>query len=198
MSYARVIAPKLGATVACIVVAAWLVAWAMRPDDTAGPCVRVGGPVMLPEVPESSGLAVSRRDSQLLWSHNDSGNESILFASGADGTIRGSVRLPIRTIDWEDISASSCPPNDCLYIADIGDNRLRRQRVQIYRVPEPAPSDAQTATPEMFNATYPDGPHNAEAMFVVGADLFIVTRDRIGSIYRSTLDAGTAEKVGRP
>src|SRR6185503_14612773 len=58
---------------------------------------------------------------------------------------------------------------------------------QIYRVPEPAAGDADTARPELFNATYPDGPHNAEAMFVVDTDLFIVTRDRVGGVYRGEI-----------
>jgi hypothetical protein len=188
----RAIVITLGVAAVSIVAASLVIGFAMRPDDTAGPCVRITGPVMLPEIPESSGLAVSRRDSRLLWSHNDSGNDTILFALDADGTVRARVRVPIRTVDWEDISAAPCPPKDCLYIADIGDNRLRRQRVQIYRVPEPAPGDPQTQAPEIFNATYTDGAHNAEAMFVVGADLFIVTRDRVGTIYRSSLDGSRA------
>jgi hypothetical protein len=188
---------KLGVAAFLIVAVSLLIGFAMRPDDMAGPCVRVTGPVMLPEIPESSGLAVSRRDPRLLWSHNDSGNETILFALDADGSVRARVRVPVRTVDWEDISAAPCPPNDCLYIADIGDNRLRRQRVQLYRVREPAPGDAQTEAPEIFNATYVDGAHNAEAMFVVGTDLFIVTRDRIGTIYRSSLE-GSRDLTFRP
>ena len=47
----------------------------------------------------------------------------------------------------------------------------------------------ETPAPEAFNATYADGPHNAEAMFVVDSDLFIVTRDRAGGIYRSTVSS---------
>jgi hypothetical protein len=158
------------------------------------------GPTMLPEIPEASGLAVSRRDPGLLWSHNDSGNAAMLFALDTAGTVRGRVRVPIRTRDWEDISAARCPPGDCLYIADIGDNGLARRQVQIYRVPEPKPGDAETAPPEVFNATYADGPHNAEAMFVVAADLFIVTRDRVGGVYRSTLSGShelTFQRIGQ-
>jgi hypothetical protein len=147
---------------------------------------------MFPEIPEASGLAVSRRHPALLWSHNDSGNAAVLFALDTAGTVRGRVRVPIRTRDWEDVSAARCPSGDCLYIADIGDNSLARQRIQIYRVPEPGLEDEETAPPEVFNATYADGPHNAEAMFVVGEDLFIVTRDRMGGVYRTTL-AGSRE-----
>jgi hypothetical protein len=72
-------------------------------------------------------------------------------------------------------------------MADIGDNGRKRRQVTIYRVPEPAPGDTETAPPEVFNATYVDGPHNAEALFVVDADLFIVTKDRAGFVYRATI-----------
>jgi hypothetical protein len=142
---------------------------------------------VLPGVEEASGLAVSRRTPGVLWTHNDSGSDAVLFALDTAGMLRGRVRVPIRTRDWEDVSAARCPAGDCLYIADIGDNRQVRPRVQIFRVPEPAPGDAQTETPEVFNATYADGPHNAEALFVAGADLFIVTRDRTAGVYRATI-----------
>ena len=126
----------------------------------------------------------------------------MLFALDGAGTGRGQVRVPVRTRDWEDVSAGRCAPNDCLYIADIGDNRSERTQVQIYRVPEPAPGDDETARPEVFNATYADGPHNAEAMFVVDSDLFIVTRDRTGGLYRSSIISSgsrdlTFQRVGQ-
>lgn len=178
-----------------------IVAVIVRPHDEAGPCVVVHTAI-LPEIPEASGLAVSRRNPGILWSHSDSGNATVLFALDAAGALRGRVRVPIPTRDWEDISAARCPAGDCLYIADIGDNRLARRHIQIYRVPEPAPGDAETAPPEVFSAVYADGPHNAEALFVVGADVFVVTRDRTGGLYRSTrpLSGGvelTLERVGQ-
>ena len=163
-----------------------LIAWLMHVDDTAGPCsVLNGGAVKLPEIPEASGLAISRRNPGVIWSHNDSGNESVLFALDSAGVLRGKVRVPVQMRDWEDISAAHCPSGDCIYLADIGDNRTARKRIQIYRVPEPAATDAETSLPEVFTANYEDGPHNAEAMFVIGEDLFVVTRDRRGWVYRS-------------
>jgi hypothetical protein len=184
------------------VVGAIVIAVVMHPDDAAGPCVVVHPASPLPELPEASGLAVSRRTPGILWSHNDSGNAAVLFALDAAGVLRGRVRVPIAARDWEDVSAARCPGGDCLYIADIGDNGLARRRIQIHRVPEPAPADAETALPEVFSAVYADGRHNAEALFVVGADMFIVTRDRTGGLYRST-PPGTAggeltfERVGQ-
>jgi hypothetical protein len=175
--------------------ASLLAIWMLRPDESAGPCVVASGPAMVPEIPETSGLAVSRRNPGLLWTHNDSGSAAVLFALDTAGRLRGRVRVPIRTRDWEDISAARCPSGDCLYIADIGDNRRARRQVQIYRVPEPAPGDAETAPPEVFTATYADGPHNAEAMFVIGSDLFIITRDRTGALYRAAMTPSDSREL---
>jgi hypothetical protein len=177
----------LGLAAAFVVGVAAVVAWVVLPDREAGPCTTVNGPTKLAEVPEASGLAVSRRTPGVIWTHNDSGSAAVLFALDVAGDMRGRVRVPIRTRDWEDVSAGRCAGEDCLYIADIGDNRAERARIQIYRVLEPAPGDAETRTPEAFSATYSDGPHNAEAMFVSGSDIFIVTRDRTGAVYRATV-----------
>ena len=167
--------------------AALLALWIWMPDDRAGPCVVASGAVVLPGIEETSGLAVSRRTPGVLWTHNDSGSAAVLFALDTKGAVIGRVRVPVRTRDWEDVSAARCPSGDCLYIADIGDNRRTRARIEIYRVPEPAPTDAETAAPDVFHATYADGPHNAEAMFVAGTNIFIVTRDAAAGVYRAAL-----------
>lgn len=186
-----------GKVIAVVVLLAALIVagLALRPHTQAGPCLVVLGPANLPDIPEASGLAISRRTPGVIWAHNDSGNAPVLFALDASGTVRGRVRLPIRTRDWEDISAARCPSGDCLYIADIGDNSLARRRVQIYRVPEPSPDDTQTARPEMFSAAYADGAHNAEAAFMIADDLYVVTKDRRGGLYRSTLPPGDRGEV---
>jgi hypothetical protein len=190
---------RLGAATMPVLGVSVLLAWGL-PAASVGPCVVTHGPAMLPELPEASGLAVSRRSPGVLWSHNDSGSAAVLFALDTAGTMLGRVRVPIRTRDWEDVSAARCASAECLYIADIGDNKSTRQRVQIYRIPEPAPGDTETAPPEVFTASYADGPHNAEAMFVVGADLFIVTRDRLAGVYRSTISGSrelTFQRIGQ-
>jgi hypothetical protein len=171
--------------IVCVIGLAVIAIVMMRPERTAGPCVVVQSASLLRDIPEASSLAVSRRNRGVLWSHNDSGHAAVLFALDAGGALLGHVRVPIRTRDWEDVSAARCPAGACLYIADIGDNGLARKRILIYRVPEPAPGDAETAPAEVFSATYADGPHNAEGLFVVGAEIFVVTRDRTGGLYRS-------------
>ena len=174
----------LGAT-ALALGAALIFAWLIPPAGSAGPCEVARRPASLPGISEASGLAVSRRTPSLLWSHNDSGNDTVLFAIDPGGAVRRTVRVRARTRDWEDISAGPCDAGDCLYIADIGDNRAGRQHVAIYRLPEPAPGETDVTPPDVFDATYADGAHNAEAMFVIGTDLFIVTKDRAAGVYRA-------------
>ena len=177
---------KLGAAAACVVGALFVVA-AFSPSKTAGPCTVVQEATALRGVPEASGLAVSRRRPGLIWTHNDSGNEPDLFAIDTSGASLGTVRVPIRTRDWEDISAAACRDRngDCLYIGDIGDNSLARRSVQVYELPEPDPRASRIARPLLFDVSYPDGPHNAEALFVADGRLFIITRDRTGIVYGS-------------
>jgi len=176
---------KLGIAAGCLIVIAVLVVLDLRPTHTAGPCTLVNGPAMLPDIPEASGLAVSRRHKGVIWSHNDSGNQAVLFALDPSGMVLGRIPLSIHMRDWEDISAGHCGSGECLYLGDIGDNRFGRRQIQIYRVPEPNPGDTSTETPEVFTGTYDDGPQNAEAMFVIGSDIFLITRDRTGRVYRS-------------
>lgn len=192
----------LAGSAACVLAALFAVA-ALSPSEEAGPCTVMSEPVALRDVPEASGIAVGRVRPALLWTHNDSGNAPDLFAIGADGTDQGRIRLPFRIRDWEDISAAPCPrgggdqdkPGNCLYIGDIGDNELTRRSVQVYVMPELTPGTAVTGSgrASMFSVVYPDGPHNAEAMFVAEGRLFIVTKDRIGAVYGSSVLPGGVE-----
>jgi hypothetical protein len=141
---------------------------------------------MLGEVPEASGLALSRRSPGLLWSMNDSG-DSKLFALSTTGELRGRVNIAGATIrDWEDVSAGSCPNGTCLYISDIGDGSSERMQVTIYRVPEPEPDDETTPPADALVFNYPDKPHDAEATFVLpDQTLFIITKGHPTVLYRA-------------
>ncbi|HEU4881407.1 MAG TPA: hypothetical protein VFT45_04150 [Longimicrobium sp.] len=163
--------------------------------DTAG--------IVLPAtVHESSGLALSA-GGDALWTHNDSG-QPILYLVGMDGTARAQVRVTGATVtDWEDVAAGPCPGGGrCLYIADIGDNQASRPRITLWRVPEPAAGDAHTRPAEALLAEYPDGPHDAEAMFVLpDGGVHIVTKGETGQValYRlpRTARPGTAARLER-
>lgn len=141
-----------------------------------------------PEVRESSGLAASRRHPGVLWTHNDSGGDPVLFAVDSTGAPLGTVRVTgAENRDWEDVAAGPCPAGECLYVGDVGDNDGDRPEVQVYRVPEPAPGDAAVAA-ERMALRYPGGPQDAEALFVLpSGELFVATKGTHGpvALYRA-------------
>jgi hypothetical protein len=184
------------------IVAAVVAACTLTPAALDPRCRVARDAAMLPDVPEASGVAVSRRHPGIVWIHNDSGNEPILFAVNAAGTVHARVRIPVRLRDWEDVSSAACPDGGaCLYIGDIGDNRPSREQLQIFRVAEPALGDAHTRRPDVVTLVYADGPHDAEAMFIVGDDVFVVTKDPVGRLYRAPLPTGsgatTLQRIGQ-
>ena len=162
--------------------------------------------VRLAELPEASGVAASRRTPGIFWAHNDSG-DPVLFALDERGAVKGRVRVTGAQVDdWEDIAVGPCARGSCLYIGDIGDNSGKRDRITLYRAQEPAPGDTATDAVEVFHATYPDGAHDAESLFVTpDSDVFIITKGDPGSValYRFPRPLGSKgsmqlQRVGEP
>lgn len=141
------------------------------------------------EITESSGIAQSRLDPSITFTHNDSGeNLGRFFAVDRSGftvteyALRGSL-----SADWEDMASG--PGVDgvpSLFFADMGDNYEFRTVVQIYEVAEPIvqlgmPSAVVMPTRAHLLA-FEDGPHNAESFLVDPRDgaFAIVTKDADG------------------
>ena len=144
---------------------------------------------LLGKLPEASGLALSRRSADVLWSMNDSDDPTVTAIS-TTGEIKGQVRVTGAAIrDWEALSVGPCPGGSCLYIGDIGDDGAKRMQVTIYRVPEPKANDTATAQSDALMFAYPDKAHDAEALFVTGdQNLFMITKGHPTVLYRAPGD----------
>lgn len=155
---------------------------------------------------EASGVAASRNNANVLWTHNDSGHPAVVYAIDAFGRLLGEYNLPGNT-DNEDIAMGPGPVTNVsyVYVGDIGDNPATRANIKIYQIPEPAVYGRQftnpvTVTPKgtrTITLTYPDGPRDAEALMVdsVSGDLFILTKESPTRIYtasKSALDTNTS------
>lgn len=156
-----------------------------------------------PSLFEASGLTASRLASDVLWSHNDSGDEAYLFALRTDGTAIAKLLVTgAQNVDWEAIAAAPANGVPSLYIGDIGDNDLERANVTIYVVPEPAidPAPAKVAVAERIDLRYDDGPHDAETLLVDPTDgtIVVVTKRFDGSsgIYVANRTTGILEHRG--
>jgi hypothetical protein len=108
--------------------------------------------------------------------------------------------------DWEDVAVGPCPQGSCVYLADIGDNSGNRKHITLYRVAEPAPGDPATGPVDVFHAGYPDGPHDAESLFVTReSGVFLITKGDPGPVAlyrfpRPLASGGTLplQRIGEP
>jgi hypothetical protein len=169
------------------------------------------GTVTDPGIDESSGLAASRRNPGLLWTHNDSGDEPLVYCIDLKAVPCGVWRVTgAQAWDWEDMAAGPGPrPGEpYLYLGDIGDNVDNRTEIFVYRIPEPAvaaggapistkAAPAASASAEAIKLHFPDGPHNAEALAVhpTTGDLYVISKDaQAARVYKAAapLDASKA------
>jgi len=159
-------------------------------------------------IAEMSGLAVSRRYEDVIWMHNDSGDEPRLFATNFQGRVimpsflrnfyhgeeaeSGKQPWPglsiatAANIDWEDIAVD----DDFIYIADMGNNGNARRDLGVYLLAEPNPRSRPIARPFKFipvrypeQESYPPSPpanwqFDSEAVFVQQGRLYFLTKHR--------------------
>jgi hypothetical protein len=137
---------------------------------------------------EASGLAASRLNPGVLWSHNDSGGSARLWAMTFDGDDLGTYSLEgVSATDWEDVALGpgANPGQWYLYVGDIGANGRRRMSVVVHRVVEPKveldQKDKKRQVDDFttWNLRYPGGPApDAEALMVdpETADLYVVAK----------------------
>lgn len=127
---------------------------------------------------EISGMAPSRRQANLIWLHNDSGDEAVLY--GIDARTCATVgELRLRGVTARDFEGLASSVDErgrpFLWVGDIGDNRDSWSDVSIYRVREPRRSGVLTRPAQRWRFTYPDRPHNAETLLVVDDRTWVAT-----------------------
>ena len=133
------------------------------------------------ELREASGVAVSRRNPGILWVHNDSG-DPVLFAIDTLGRVRGRVRISnLPNHDWEDIATGDCADGPCLYIGATGDNLQNRSDRGIHRLAEPSIHDTVASVIETIPYRL-ENPSDVEAFFVIGQEIFLITKGRNGPV----------------
>ncbi|MCB5229644.1 MAG: hypothetical protein GX122_05940 [Candidatus Cloacimonetes bacterium] len=144
------------------------------------------------EIDEASGIAASHDTPGLLYTHNDSGGEPLVYV--LNGLAMLAARLHLQdasNIDWEDIAVSPHPQtgNSCIWVGDIGDNKAKRNSVVVYRFEEPAITDTAIIITDYdrIHIQYDDGARDAEALFIdpLSGDICIISkREEAVGFYR--------------
>jgi hypothetical protein len=167
------------------------------------PLLRIQDPALL----ESSGLAASVRHPGVLWTHADGGTVAQVRAVDGGGATVATVTVAgIDPWDPEAMAISSSSGEPEIYLGDIGDNQAERDDVSVFRFAEPPSLTDQSVEVLWYRFTYPDGPHDAEALLVHPRTgrIYIATKSfGQGGLYRAprepvTVDNGSneLERVG--
>lgn len=149
---------------------------------------------------ESSGLARSQRRGDVLWTLNDSGGATELYALSTEGRLLATLRIQgvPANLDWEDLTSFRRGDAPFLLIGDIGDNNAFRPFVTLYLVAEPefepgaTPQTLSVTPTTVYTLMYPDGPRDAESLAVDGgenAGYILSKRDAQPALYRFPLDS---------
>lgn len=148
---------------------------------------------------EASGLVASFKNPGVLFSHNDSGGSPLIFALSLAGEDLGEYRLRGATlIDWEDIAVGPSTRDGewYLYVADAGNNGIKRDVISIYRAREPevalnqVPLAREIEDVTRFDFFYPKhAKPDCEAFFIDpwSGDGYFITKPRRGapSVFRA-------------
>lgn len=147
-------------------------------------------------IDESSGVAVSRRDPNVLWTHNDggAGKKPRLFSID-----RAGQTLAVFSIggtsphDWEDIATDAAGH---LYLGDIGNNEAKRTTLAVYQFAEPDPraSGGAATVQRAWQLRFPGAPFDCESLFVWKEHGYLVSKvsdDARAQIFRFPLKDAT-------
>ncbi len=160
-----------------------------------------------PRFTEISGMTYSQRHDGVIYLHNDSSGGPLVFAVDA-ATCQTLATLTIRGIEARDIEAigsgRDAKGRPVLWVADIGDNVDSWPEVRLHRVREPKVLRDRSVKARTYRFTYPDRPHNAEALLAdpESSRVWVVTKQSAaGRIYAlpeplSRTRINVAEPVG--
>jgi hypothetical protein len=192
----------------------------LAPDASTPACARCAtfgsavqsATIEPPELDALSGLAMSRKQPDIVFAHDDH-DRTTIYALDLQGRLHARIELDGAVAsDVEDIAVAPCDAQSCIYLGDIGDNGATRGEYAILRVIEPdvpaEPGDVMmTVAFDRYRFMYEDGSHNAEGLMVApDGNAYVVTKLASGaggvvsatgpsSVYRVTPFSSTSVSV---
>lgn len=152
---------------------------------------------------ESSGVEMSNKNK--LWSHNDSGGNTELYAFDTLGNLLKTLQIKnASNTDWEEIRQNSVGD---LFINNMGNNNNDRTDLRIYKIGNPNLISGNSTTASIIKFTYPDQFYfppaksqynfDCEAFVAYSDSLYLFSKDRstpyqgYTKLYRLPTQAGS-------
>ncbi|MCX5045924.1 hypothetical protein OG921_22400 [Aldersonia sp. NBC_00410] len=136
-----------------------------------------------PGLAELSGMAFA---DGALYAIGDSGTDENMAELDANCAVQRWIPVPVDPYDIEDMDAR----DGTIWLSDTGDNRRQRDTVALIGV------DPTAGTGALHRLTYPDGPHDAEALIIEpDGRPVIITKEFAGTsgVYVPDSDTPAAE-----
>lgn len=134
-------------------------------------------------IQESSGLALSAKHDNLVYTMNDEGGSgaNIYAVQVSTGDVVGAT--DISSLPIEDPESIAVDRDGTLWLADLGDNDHVRDDTAIYAFAEPGPGNKTASGVKRYGVRLPGGSVDAEGLLVhpTNGDVFVVTKSRNGN-----------------
>lgn len=144
------------------------------------------------ELEEASGMT-KIVDSDLLWMHNDSGNQPYIYGVDVKGNILREVKIKAKNNDWEDATSDEFGN---LYIGDFGNNQNDRKNLVILKIQKEQLFAKDKVTAAKIKFTYPDQYKfppkrdqfffDAESLLYTNGFLYVFTKSAVKHEYGKT------------
>lgn len=140
---------------------------------------------------ESSGLVV---DQGRYVTTNDSGDTGRVFTLDASGRTVGVTYWKAEPTDVEALAPAGAGQ---VWVGDIGDNRRRRDTIEVARVP--VGPGTRRVEPTTYRLAYPDGAQDAESLLVdpTTGRLYVITKGFMGGVVFAAPEALSATGVNQ-
>jgi hypothetical protein len=137
-----------------------------------GPVCRIGDD----RLTELSGLAATGTGYVAVNDGSDEPDHRRIFYLDGRCSVVRTVAYPSRPRDTEDLALAA---DGTVWVADIGDNSETRETIGLWRLA------AGSKKPKLYRLTYPDGPHNAEALLLTrdGTPIVVTKTPGAASLY---------------
>jgi len=134
-------------------------------------------------IQESSGLALSAKHDDLVYTMNDEGgaHAKVYAVKVSTGDVVGTA--DISGLPIEDPESITVDAAGKLWLGDLGDNDHRRDDIAIYAFPEPGAGERTVSVADRYRIALPGGPQDVEGLLVQPQTdrVYLVSKNEDGS-----------------